>query len=61
MGCISCDRVGRLAKADGRINAQRYIGLLTKELLHFMTSLGPEFMLMVTTLPVTVPVLSYSR
>ena len=42
-GCISCDGVGRLAKVDGRMTAQGYISLLRKELLPFMTSLGPEF------------------
>ena len=46
LGCISCDGVGRLAKVDGRMNAKGYISLLRKELLPFMTSLGPEFVFM---------------
>ena len=58
-GCITCDGVGRLAKVDDR-NAQRYISLLRKELLPFMTSLGPEFVFMDDNAPCYHARLSYS-
>ena len=45
-GCISCDGVGRLAKVDGRMNSQGYISLFRKELLPFLTSMGPDVMFM---------------
>ena len=43
VGCISCDRVGPLAKIDGRMKGKDYIDLLSSNLLPYVLSMGPEY------------------
>ena len=35
-GCISCDGIGLIAKAEGRMNGKDYIRLLSRHLLPYI-------------------------